>query len=128
MFVLKRFAAFVAAGLLLIASRYYPVALVRGNYGEITYYTACDLPSERGDAYSYCRADTYGGEEKALEIIRSLGADVLFTEKPEGVTIYYCYSAAFPRRVKVNGIAVNLAVAVRGDKVSAGTPLLKGSY
>lgn len=128
MFQLKRFMAFVAVGLLLIAARFYPNALERAKIGKTVYYDTNDNVTEIADAYSYCRAETDGGEEKVVEITNLLHATVLFTEEPDGERIFYCFSPLLPRNVRVNGKKVNLTIALRGDAVVAGTPLIKGSY
>ena len=128
MFTLKRFLAFIAAGLILIAARFYPHALMSGEYGPPVFYDCADEITLDGDAYSYCRVETTGGDSKARYLIKSLGAEVLFVERPDGETIYYCFSRAFPRSITIYGRKVNLAVAVRGDAVTAMTPTLKGSY
>lgn len=128
MFQLKRFMAFVAVGLLLVAARFYPSALERAKIGNTVYYGTGDNVTECADAYAYCRVETDGGEEKVVEIINRLRATVLFTEEPEGERIFYCFSPLLPRTERVNGKKINLTIALRGDVVVAGTPLIKGSY
>lgn len=55
-------------------------------------------------------------------------ATIVFTEFTDGEKIFYCRSPKLPKSVYVCGKKINLAVAVRGDFVTAGSPLLKGSY
>ena len=128
MFELKRFMAFIAAGLLLVAAKYYPVEIATGAYGKAEYFDRSDNRVSSGNAYSFVRADSCGGEDAAKEILKRLKARIVFVERPEGVTIYYCYSFKFPKSVRLKGRKINLAVAVRGDSVAIGSPLLKGSY
>ena len=128
MFELKRFMAFIAAGLLLVAAKYYPVEIATGAYGKVEYFNSSDEPVDVGSAYSFIRADCDGGEDAAKEIINSLKARIVFVERPDGETIYYCHSFKFPKSVKLKGRKINLAVAVRGDSVAIGSPLLKGCY
>ena len=45
MFELKRFMAFISAGLLLVAAKYYPVEIATGAYGKVEYFNSSD---ERG--------------------------------------------------------------------------------
>lgn len=128
MFYVKRFMAFIAVGLLLIAARYYPSALERAGYGETVYYGSDDKIIGYADAYAYCRTDMTGGEETAKRIMKDMRAVLLFTENPDGEIIYYCFTPLLPRFEIVNGRKINLAIAVRGTAVTAGTPLIKGSY
>ena len=128
MFVLKRFLAFIAAGLLLVAAKYYPSPLISGKYGKVTYYDDADCEIVEGSAYSFARTDCTGGEQTAEAIIKDMRATIVFTEFTDGEKIYYCRSPKLPKSVYVRGKKINLAVAVRGDFVAAGSPLIKGSY
>ena len=65
MFVLKRFLAFIAAGLLLVAAKYYPTDIALGKYGDVTYYDGFDRETFSGSTYSFVRADCTGGENAA---------------------------------------------------------------
>ena len=51
MFELKRFIAFIAAGLLLVAAKYYPSPLISGKYGKVIYYDYADCEIVEGSAY-----------------------------------------------------------------------------
>lgn len=128
MFVLKRFLAFIAAGLLLVAAKYYPSPLISGKYGKVIYYNYADCEIVEGSAYSFARTDCTGGEQTAAAIIKDMRATIVFTEITDGEKIFYCRSPKLPKSVYVRGKKINLAVAVRGDFVAAGSPLLKGSY
>lgn len=48
MFELKRFIAFIAAGLLLVAAKYYPSPLISGKYGKVIYYDYADCEIVEG--------------------------------------------------------------------------------
>lgn len=129
MFELKRFIAFVAVGLLLIVSRLYPSELAQREYmGKYTAFGANDRPIEFISKASYERLDFEGDDKKAKKFIEDLRAEILFTETPEGVTIYYCYTRKIPKYKLVGHVKVNLVVAVSAGGVSVGSPLLKGSY
>lgn len=80
MFVLKRFLAFIAAGLLLVAAKYYPTDIALGKYGDVTYYDGFDRETFSGSTYSFVRADCTGGENAAESIIKDMRATIVFTE------------------------------------------------
>lgn len=128
MFVLKRFLAFIAAGLLIVAAKYYPTDIMLGKYGDVTYYDRLDRETFASSAYSFVRADCIGGENAAEAIIKDMRATIVFAEFTEDEKIYYCRSPRLPESVCVRGKKINLTVAVRDDFVAAGSPLLKGSY
>lgn len=128
MFELKRFIAFIAAGLLLVAAKYYPSPLISGKYGKVIYYDDADCEIVEGSAYSFARTDCTGGEQTAAAIIKDMRATIVFTEITDGEKIFYCRSPKLPKSVYVRGKKINLAVVVRGDFVAAGSPLIKGSY
>ena len=80
-------------------------------------------------ASSYERIDINGGKDRAVELIGEMSARVVKTEKiEEDIDIYYWYSPRLIKNVYLFGEKVNLMIAVRGDRISVGTPLLKGSY
>ena len=60
--------------------------------------------------------------------MKKLRAEIKFVEKPNGETIYYCYSPRFVRSVGIGVRKVNLAVVVRGNNVTVASPLPKGGY
>lgn len=128
MFEFKRFMAFIAAGLLLIAAKYYPTDLQTGVFGQPVYFDEADRPVAYGSAYSFVRADCEGGQSEAARIMKKLRTEIKFVEKPEGETIYYCYSPRFARSVVIGVRKVNLAVVVRGNNVTVASPLPKGGY
>ena len=74
---------------------------------------------------------SYDGDRHA-EIAEAFGARLLFTEETagaDGETIYhyYLYSPYLGKCVLLYGQAVNLHIAVRGTRTTAGTPLIFGS-
>ncbi len=64
----------------------------------------------------------------AESLLLQLDAKILFSETTCGVTSYYA-AADLPFGVEVNGVVVNLQVAVRADgSVKVGSPIIFGSY
>ena len=62
------------------------------------------------------------------EIFDKFDVEVKFCEVAENVVCYYGYSKKFPYRKKINGKVVNVHVAVEGDRVTLGTPIIYGSF
>lgn len=62
------------------------------------------------------------------ELKEKFRAEVLFSETVCGITNYYLYSAALGEGVLLNGVCVNLHIAVNGTYTAAGTPLIFGGF
>lgn len=81
----------------------------------------------------YFSFDKIYGESCSLnlspqEIFDKFDVEVKFCEVAENVVCYYGYSKKFPYRKKINGKVVNVHVAVEGDRVTLGTPIIYGSF
>jgi len=77
---------------------------------------------------AYERIDTYGGEEKAAEILKKLAATNVRTEKVDEITVIYAFSPLLPQSVTLKGERTNVMIALRRGKLAIGSPLIKGSY
>lgn len=62
------------------------------------------------------------------ELKEKFRAELLFSETVCGITNYYLYSAALGEGVLINGVCVNLHIAVNGTYTAAGTPLIFGGF
>ena len=86
---------------------------------------------ERG---SYFSTDKIYGESAVIEgfsvdeIFKEFNATVIKVEKVDDITCYYGYSKRLPYEIKLFNDKVNLHVAVDGDKIILGTPLIFGSF
>ncbi len=78
----------------------------------------CDV---RGESTVYQNADV-----AALE--QEYRATLLWQEECAGVVSRYYSSPCFSQSVYIGGQEVNLHIAVRGDTVCVGTPLIFGGY
>lgn len=68
-------------------------------------------------------------DENTLERILSLyDAKVRFTEKVSGVTSYYCYTEKWSNGIMINGVKINLHIAVGESQTFVGTPIIFGGY
>ena len=63
-----------------------------------------------------------------LSIVEKTQAKLMFIEEVDGVVSYYYYSKKLPKHQVVNGVKVNLHVAVSNDQVKIGTPFIYGGY
>lgn len=61
-------------------------------------------------------------------IVDSTGAQLVFVEQIDGVISYYYFSNNLPKIADINGKKVNLHIAVSGEKVKVGTPLIYGGF
>lgn len=77
---------------------------------------------------AYERIDTYGGEEKAAEILRTLAATNARTETVGEITVIYAFSPFLPQSVTLKGERTNVMIALSRGKLVIGSPLIKGSY
>lgn len=64
----------------------------------------------------------------AAELLARFEAKVLFCEEVCGIRNYYCHSPQLGESVLLNGVRVNLHIAVSGDRTAAGTPIIFGGF
>lgn len=76
----------------------------------------------------YERIDTYGGEEKATEILDRLAATGVRIETIGDVTVIYAFSPLLARSVMLKDGRTNVMIALTRGKLVIGSPLIKGSY
>lgn len=89
---------------------------------ETVYARGENAPSTRG---KYVRADMTGD---LRQVLKDLKAVELFREQIGELTIVYAFSARLKARETVRNKTVNVMIAVNGDRLAVGSPLLKGSY
>lgn len=53
---------------------------------------------------------------------------ILHSEEVDGVYLYYGISDTLGQTVYTNGYSVNMQLAIRGNIITVGTPLIMGSY
>ena len=122
-----KFVIFIAIFLLLCGARlnsasllaFCPSFLKYAQYGVKQAQSVCN---------GYERVDFEGGEDAAKELVAKLNATLIMEESIAGAKILYYYSPILYKQERVKGERINLMIAVRGDKVAAGSPLLKGSF
>ena len=98
---------------------------VYGTRDEEVVYESVPAFGVRG---VYERVDACGGELTATEILDRSRAIVKGKETLGKTVVYYAFSPYCGGGEKTVYGTVNLMIAVRGDRVAAGSPLLKGSY
>ena len=62
------------------------------------------------------------------KFLSDYGAQVILTESFDGGKSYYAYSPKIRYRESVCGERVNLQVAIRGQTVTVGSPIIYGSF
>lgn len=72
--------------------------------------------------------ETENAEDFLKETLKKYRARVVAEELVCGVRSYYCYSPALAGGERVQGALVNLHVAIKGDYVKMGTPLIFGGF
>ncbi len=104
--------------------------------GERTYYlyskssqatikttlSLLDCGNVKGESVRFLKTENW---EKRLE---ELCAQVLFTEDACGVRSYYCYTPKWSDGVRLGEYFVNLHIAVRGEEVTVGAPVIFGGF
>ena len=88
-----------------------------------------DLTRVRGECV-FTEISAYEGgrcltkEEIAQEIAEKYGAKILFTEEIDGVVSYYAYTARWQDGLYINGVKINLHIAVGKVNLAVGTPII----
>ena len=63
-------------------------------------------------------------KEIAEEIAHRYGAEILFTEEADGVVSYYAYTARWQDGLYINGVKINLHIAVGKVNLAVGAPII----
>ena len=63
-------------------------------------------------------------EEIAEEIAYRYGAEILFMEEADGVVSYYAYTARWQDGLYINGVKINLHIAVGKVNLAVGAPII----
>lgn len=105
-----------------LAALPYETYTVYENGVETVYAADMPWPSVRGQ---YVRADFIGDADSALKTLR---AKTLATQELDGVTVIYAFSPHISAYETLSYGRVNVMIAVSGDRIAVGSPLLKGSY
>jgi hypothetical protein len=69
-----------------------------------------------------------GCEKDITDIISKLKIDVRFKQVLNGVEIWYGYTYRLRGYILIDGVKTNIQLAKRGNTVTAGTPVILGSY
>lgn len=74
------------------------------------------------------RFTAVNGQETAEQIIERYRASIRFCESVCGTVSYYCYSPRLQGGLTVNGVKVNLHVAVKDGDCVVGSPMIFGGF
>ena len=88
-----------------------------------------DLPFVCGESVRLdIKTDEMQTERLAMDIAKTYGAKLQFVEYLYGGNCYYFYAEALGKPTLLNGVAVNLHVAITRDTCVVGTPLIFGGF
>ena len=73
---------------------------------------------------TYDRGRYLTKEEIAQEIATRYDAKILFTEEVDGVVSYYAYTTRWQGCIDLNGVKINLHIAVGKGNLAVGTPII----
>jgi hypothetical protein len=129
-------AAVFILGLLYIPQ---PLALEKYNLGTYTFYYGSanfkTVPRESAAKEKYVLKNVRGesvcfsaAKATAQDVLSYYRAKVVFVEEVNGIVSYYAETAAFDGGVDLNGREINLHIAVGGDRITVGTPLIFGGF
>ena len=82
-----------------------------------------DLPFVRGESVRINSAD--GVLE---DVFIKYSARIVKVEEFAGGVSYYCYSPKLKKGIVIEGVAINLQIAVKGESLVLGTPIIFGGY
>ncbi len=95
---------------------------------EKTSLALWELPFVEGEKRVYVCDSRQDAKALAEEILREYGGYNLWTEEVDGILSYYAQSEKLDRQVRIGQKIVNLHIALDGERVAVGTPLLFGGY
>ena len=114
---------FVVSGILFYGEKCVTaVTTSQGEFYAVNKLTIANEFSLNGKSVTYYN---YNYEK---ELIIPYKAKKVSQSVVNGITNYYYYSPTLPRAVYIKNSKVNLHVAVEGDKVTVGTPLIFCGY
>ena len=82
-----------------------------------------DYAKVKGESVTFF-LDGKDGEETVEEILSLYNARILFVEDSSDVRSYYCYTVKWKECIAVGGYAVNLHIALSGERCAVGTPMI----
>ena len=78
----------------------------------------------KGESVCVRISDEAQAEAVLLEVFEMLHAEVLLEERACGVTSYYAYTAEFADGIYIEGVKINVHVAVCGNRLVVGSPII----
>jgi hypothetical protein len=96
---------------------------VRMDSRTSAYFATLALPAMHGQSVSF-----EGGAGDVAALIERLGVEVFDIQILDNHTIYYGYTRKLRGGVAVDDTLVNIQIAIRGGRVTVGTPLILGSF
>lgn len=76
----------------------------------------------------YEKVELIGGVKRARKLIEDMRVTIVKREKVDNIEIIYGLSPFLDTNTTTTFGTINIMMAISGEKLSVGTPLLKGSY
>lgn len=92
---------------------------------EVTEFIKVPLLNRRGE---YERIDLKGGERDARALLERMNATIINEERFDDITVVYAFCPRISNFIKVDDKKVNVMIALSKEKMTVGSPLIKGSY
>ena len=83
-----------------------------------------DFPNIKGESVRFDLDSSTALESLVQELTERYGAKVVFTERVDGVTSFYCYTEKWSDGITLDGAMVNLHIAVNQTQCAVGTPII----
>ena len=95
--------------------------------------TVGELARVKGESVSTLKSTYEGGryalnEDLARDIAARYGATILFTERVGDCISYYAYTEKWQDGLSINGVKVNLHIALDCERLTVGTPIIFGGF
>ena len=91
--------------------------------------TIADLTRVKGECV-FTEISAYDGgrylakEKIACKIAARYGAEILLIEETDGIVSYYAYTPNWQDGLHIDGVKINLHIAVEKERLAVGTPII----
>lgn len=125
--LLAFFPLFSAAEPAFAAGEYYILYLNSASSQATVYFSDCPA-WDKLIRFDVAGESTVYAGDRSEALLCEYDAEILFSETVGNVTSYYCRSSRFRGGIHLNGVLVNLQIAVSEEQTAVGTPLIFGGF
>lgn len=87
-----------------------------------------DFTRIKGESVRFDRTEEETEEDLIREITEKYGAKIRFIEEASGTVSYYCHTEKWNNALTLNGVEINLHIAVSQTECAVGTPIIFGGF